>query len=238
MLVARLDTNWKIAERLSASLIGLLLAALLAPGSFAAKPDKNHQDCFVPGPADEPRIAKEAGGGAGWGGGGGGAGGGGGGGPGWWGLGVFVPVLPWYYTSFWWDGIPYYYGDNAYYVWDGDAGEYEQVNPPQGFNGVPPDAAANAAPMTSELYAYPKGGQSEAQQARDRTECRQWAAQQAAATSAPPAASGAPAAPASTSPPAAPQAAAAGALPSTVAAREGYLRAEAACLEARNYTVR
>lgn len=42
-----------------AALIGLLVAALLVPATFAAKLDKNHQDCFVPGPADETRIAKE-----------------------------------------------------------------------------------------------------------------------------------------------------------------------------------
>ncbi|HUN28026.1 MAG TPA: hypothetical protein VMU67_17140 [Steroidobacteraceae bacterium] len=155
-------------------------------------------------------------------------------GPGWWGLGLFLPVLPWYYTSFWWDGIPYYYGDDAYYVWDGDADQYEQVSPPQGFNGVPAGAAADAAPMTNELFAYPKGGQSEAQQARDRTECRQWAARQTATNPSPPPASGAVS---GAPPPAAAPPPPAG-LPSSVAAHEGYLRAEAACLEARNYTVR
>jgi hypothetical protein len=59
MAAVRLGTNWKIKERPFASLCGLLLAALLARGSFAAKPGKNHQDWFVPGPADETRIAKE-----------------------------------------------------------------------------------------------------------------------------------------------------------------------------------
>jgi len=49
----------KIKERPSRLLIGLLLASFVAPGGFAAKPDKNHQDCFVPGPPDEARIAKE-----------------------------------------------------------------------------------------------------------------------------------------------------------------------------------
>ena len=189
-------------------------------------------------------------------------------GPGWWGLGVYVPVLPYYYSSFWYNGYPYYYADNSYYVWNGDAGQYEQVNPP---NGAQPGAAGapGEASLGSDLFAYPKAGQSEEQQTRDRDECRRWAQQvltqagPGAAAAAPPpgAAPGQPgaqvapegtppsAAPPSTAlppppPPTTPAPGASGppagnAAPSEpLVQHESYLRAEAACLEARNYAVR
>jgi osmotically-inducible protein OsmY len=59
MRAVRHRTDVNLRKGRLASMTGLLFAALLVPGSFAAKPDKNHQDCFVPGPADEGRIAKE-----------------------------------------------------------------------------------------------------------------------------------------------------------------------------------
>ncbi len=160
-------------------------------------------------------------------------------GPGWWGLGLFLPIIPWYYETFWWDGVPYYYGDDAYYVWNGDAGQYEQVTPPADFtpNGAPPEAAgpngAPPAPGSSELFAYPKAGQSPAQQARDKAECRKWASDQVASRGAPgtppPSATGAPqSAPATSGNPAESDA---------MAKRQAYLRAEAVCLEGRNYSV-
>jgi hypothetical protein len=160
-------------------------------------------------------------------------------GPGWWGLGVYASWLPWYYSLYWWDGYPYYYYNNSYYVWDGDVGQYQQVNPPQGFR--PDTNAANAGQspaMTSELFAYPKAGQSPEQQARDRDECSRWAAGQAGAQS------GAPGGPASETPGAAPGSTASpppGPGPggaNAVTQHDAYLRAEAACLEGRNYTVR
>jgi osmotically-inducible protein OsmY len=49
----------KCVTGISAITIALLLAASLAPASFAAKVDKNHEDAFVAGPADEGRIAQE-----------------------------------------------------------------------------------------------------------------------------------------------------------------------------------
>jgi hypothetical protein len=168
-------------------------------------------------------------------------------GPGWWGVGVYVPVLPYYYTTFWYNGYPYYYADNSYYVWNGDAGEYEQVSPP---NGMQPGAAGGGDAATgADLFAYPKGGQSEEQQARDRDECRRWAQQAMTEASGPGAAppgaggqSGAPAEPAGAPPNAAPppMPGASGAPSGNAPAlsHESYLRAEAACLEARNYAVR
>ncbi|MGB6452815.1 MAG: hypothetical protein WBE92_18850 [Steroidobacteraceae bacterium] len=159
-------------------------------------------------------------------------------GPGWWGVGLFLPVIPWYYATYWWGGIPYYYGNNAYYVWDGDAGEYEQVTPPADFspNGPPTSApdANGAPPATTELFAYPKAGQSPAQQASDVAACRKWASDQVASQGAPgtppPSAAGAPQ---SSSGSANGNAAASEAM----AKRQAYLRAEGVCLQGRNYSV-
>jgi hypothetical protein len=92
---------------------------------------------------------------------------------GWWPLGIYLSVLPWYYSTYWWDGIPYYYADNNYYMWNGSA--YEQVQPPTDFN---PPVQSAAAPGSGELFAYPKNGQSASKQATDKSECRAWAASQ------------------------------------------------------------
>jgi len=132
---------------------------------------------------------------------------------GWLGYGLFLGALPWYYSTYWWDGVPYYYADNAYYLWNGNVGQYEQVPPPTGLANE-----AQQAPTLTELFMYPKGGQSADQQARDRYECHRWAADQTGFD--PTQASGGVAANA------------------VVAKREEYRRAEAACLEGRNYSVK
>jgi hypothetical protein len=138
-----------------------------------------------------------------------------------WGLGVYLPLLPWYYSTYWWDGQPYYYADGNYYLWNGNVGEYEAVEPPSGLssapprNSVPPQGPSVNPAVSSELFAYPKGGQSEAQQIKDKEECRSWATSQSGFS---------PTAPAS------------GKEPGDT--RQSYLRAEAACLEGRNYSVR
>jgi hypothetical protein len=116
----------------------------------------------------------------------------------------------------WWGGVPYYYADDNYYTWDGSAGQYETVTPP-----AQVQQQVEAQPPT--LIAYPKSGQSDAQQATDKTECQTWAASQSgyvpnqAAATAPTASAGATA------------------VPST--ARSDYMRAQAACLEGRGYSV-
>jgi hypothetical protein len=87
------------------------------------------------------------------------------------GLGLWLSVLPWDYETLWWDGLPYYYADNDYYTWDPQVDEYQQVQPP-------PQIAQQAAeqpPAPTELFAYPKNGQSEQQQATDKVQCRAWA---------------------------------------------------------------
>jgi hypothetical protein len=103
----------------------------------------------------------------------------------WWGwpTGLFLATLPLYYSTWYWNGVPYYYADNSYYVWDGPGARYEQVAPPSGLlsNGAPSPAGAAA----TDLFAYPKNGQSTEQQARDRQECRDWAAGQTGGTASP-----------------------------------------------------
>jgi hypothetical protein len=210
-------------------------------------------------------------------------------GPGWgwgwgwgFGLGWYVPVLPLYYSTFWWDGVPYYYADNDYYEWNPTVGQYEAVVPPPGVTQQPQGGVASAAgaPESSELFAYPKNGQSPAQQASDKEQCRAWARsqvgatltpndgaaarsgdgpgrtagntaggapgatpgsdatavgalQQAAASSAPPpsSATGLPGTAGATAP------SPADTVPANDAQRAAYLRAEAACLTGRGYSV-
>src|SRR5208282_5559425 len=92
-----------------------------------------------------------------------------------WGLlgyGLFFSTLPLYYSTFWWDGIPYYYGDDNYFMWNEGVGQYETVRPP----AEVANQVATQAP--TDLFAYPKSGQSTEQQARDRYECHRWAADQ------------------------------------------------------------
>jgi len=132
------------------------------------------------------------------------------------GLGVYVPFLPWYYETFWWNGVPYFYADDAYYLWDDDVGEYQAVEPPAGVS-APATTDAAGGPESSDLFAYPMGNQPAEQQARDRASCRSWA--QTQASSGPQ--------PAPTDPKAADE-----------MRRQEFLHAEAACLEARNYSVK
>jgi hypothetical protein len=143
------------------------------------------------------------------------------------GLGWYLAALPFGYATYWWGGVPYYYANNSYYIYDNGVGQYEAVEPPEGLTttpapsstGTPTDAAATNGPAGTwtDLYAYPKGGQSTEQQTKDRDECHQWAVGQTGFDP--------------TQPPSTDVRTAAG-------KREGYLRAEAACLEARNYSVK
>jgi len=118
----------------------------------------------------------------------------------WW-----LPVLPIGYATYWWAGVPYYYWNNVYYVWnpgyngyivtdpppvatdssaDASADQYEQAAPPpaQYSDQAPPPAQAyppaTGGGGTADLYLYPRNGQSEAQQQNDRYECHGWAVSQ------------------------------------------------------------
>jgi hypothetical protein len=131
-------------------------------------------------------------------------------------FGGFVAALPLYYDSFWWGGVPYYYADDTYYVWSGAANQYQVVPPPG--ETAPTDGGADAQPSSSpDLVVYPNNGQSNDQQSKDRYECYHWAATQSGFDPTQPNGGQGASAPAN---------------------RDGYMRAEAACLEGRGYTVK
>ena len=127
-------------------------------------------------------------------------------------LGVFVSVLPTYYSTLWYGGIPYYYANDAYYVWREPQRAYEVVAPPAGA------AATVADPVTEDIFVYPREGQGEEQVAFDRYECHRWASDETGFDP--------------TQPWGGVAEVQAGAL------REAYLRAMTACLEGRGYSVR
>jgi hypothetical protein len=126
------------------------------------------------------------------------------------GLGLYFAALPLYYSTLWWDGIPYYYANNTYYVYDGNVGQYETVAPPPGLE----NQVAAQEPVGTDLIAYPKTGQSTEQQAKDKYECHHWATTQTGFD---------------------PTLGATGAAPDK---RTDYMRAQAACLEGRGYSVK
>ena len=120
-----------------------------------------------------------------------------------WGAGFawFLPVLPAFCATYYWNSIPYYYYNDVYYTYDPSASGYVVTTPPPASDaeggagdsdGAGPAAAIGAAaaapasgagPVNSQgnsdgLYAYPKNGQSDEQQASDRRECGQWAGSQ------------------------------------------------------------
>jgi hypothetical protein len=128
------------------------------------------------------------------------------------GLGLFVASLPLYYSTYYWNGVPYYYADDYYYRYDNSARRYERVTPPSGLRD---QAAAPPAGLNPELFAYPKNGQSDEQQASDKNECKNWARTQV---------SGAAPADATSQPDGAKDA--------------EYVRAQTACLEGRGYSVK
>jgi hypothetical protein len=125
------------------------------------------------------------------------------------GLGLYFATLPYYYSTYYWGGVPYYYADNVYYRWDDSAGQYQTVSPPPGLQS---QGAAGQGP--SDLIAYPKNGQSPEQAAKDKFECYKWATAQ---TGFDPTQPGGGAAPGN---------------------RADYFRAQAACLEGRGYSVK
>jgi hypothetical protein len=129
-------------------------------------------------------------------------------------FGLFVPVLPPFYTTVWFGGIPYYYANDSYYVWRQDQNRYEVVAPPDGSGNT----ASTQEPASEDLFIYPKNGQSDDQQSKDRYECHSWAKGQSGFD---PTVSG-------------------GGVPADQAGsrRADYNRAMGACLEGRGYTVK
>lgn len=89
-------------------------------------------------------------------------------------FGLIVPFLPSYYTTIWIGGIPYYYANDVYYTQA--AGGYIVVEPPKG--EVSPAASQGDQTSVSQVFIYPREGQSEKKQADDRYECHRWAVSQ------------------------------------------------------------
>jgi len=95
-------------------------------------------------------------------------------------VGLGIAVLPPFYSTVWFGGVPYYYADNVYYTAAPDQNGYVVADaPPNADNpGAPPDAPPGAAPGGApqmDLIVYPKNGQSKDQQAADQYECYSWA---------------------------------------------------------------
>ncbi len=130
-------------------------------------------------------------------------------------VGLYVPFLPPFYTTVWFGGVPYYYADDVYYAWRPERRSYVVVEPPGGAQ-----AASTTAPsgQASDLFIYPKNGQSEEQQAKDKYECHSRAVSQSGFDPTEPL----------------------GGVSEdqAVAKRADYQRARQACLEARGYSVK
>ena len=147
-----------------------------------------------------------------------------------WGYPLFLATLPALYSTYWWDGVPYYYTNNVYYTWNTGQNGYVVTDPPMvaagddqaeataapdGTVSTPPSAAATGARQSAGIIAYPRNGQSDQQTATDKYECHVWAKGQTGFD------------PTSQS--------SSGASPSV---RSAYNRAISACLDGRGYTVR
>jgi hypothetical protein len=143
-------------------------------------------------------------------------------------FGVFVPVLPPFYTTLWIGGFPYYYANDTYYEWNDAEQGYEVVAPPEGAEvsdpGAPPPSSADAPPPSpggapgGDVFVYPRNGQSEEQTANDKYECHRWAVSQSGFD---PTVSGGGVA-----------------YGDNGAKRSDYRRALGACLEGRGYSVK
>lgn len=129
-------------------------------------------------------------------------------------FGMVVPVLPPYYTTVWIGGVPYYYANDVYYVWQPAQQGYVVTQPPAASSNVVPQPQQGP----DQFYVYPKKGQSADQQAKDRYECHRWAVDQTGFDPSQPVTN------LSDS--------------QLTAKRAGYRRAIEACLDARGYSVK
>jgi hypothetical protein len=95
-------------------------------------------------------------------------------------------VLPGVYATYWWGGVPYYYANDVFYTYNSGYNGYVVTDPPPadestssgdgGYNSAEPGTSDSAG--STEVYAYPKSGQSDEQQSTDRYECHKWAVAQ------------------------------------------------------------
>jgi len=132
-------------------------------------------------------------------------------------IGLFVPVLPPFYTTMWIGGLPYYYANDTYYVWSQENSGYEVVEPPND-QGASPYAPEPPPPQGDNLFVYPQQGQSPEQQSQDQYECHKWSSSQTGFD---------------------PTQAGGGVPPDQAGARRAdYQRAMIACLQGRGYSAR
>jgi hypothetical protein len=132
-------------------------------------------------------------------------------------VGMFIPVLPPYYSTVWVAGVPYYYANDTYYIWNPGQSGYEVVQPPGDAAGAATQPPPGAAP-SGDLFIYPQNNQSPDQQANDKYECHRWASAQSGFD---------------------PTQAGGGVPPDqTEPRRADYDRAMRACLEGRGYSVK
>jgi hypothetical protein len=110
----------------------------------------------------------------------------------------FLPMLPLAYATYWYGGVPYYYANDVYYTWNPAYDGYTASDPPpvtetgadtSGISApatdmqAPPPAPGGAgdpaqAGRGSQVFMYPKNGQSDRQQSTDKLECQKWASDQ------------------------------------------------------------
>jgi hypothetical protein len=91
-------------------------------------------------------------------------------------LGARVRHLPIGYVSFFIGPRRYFYSNFTYYWWDPTVSEYVVVAPPEGADQAVAEASSKQG--SSDLFVYPKEGQSDEQRDRDRYECYVWASDQ------------------------------------------------------------
>ena len=83
-------------------------------------------------------------------------------------VGLIVPFLPPFHSTFWVNGIPYYYANEVYYN-----------QSPVGYTIVePPKGEVSQTPPGKQIFIYPRHSQSEQTQGKDLRECQTWASSQ------------------------------------------------------------
>jgi hypothetical protein len=135
------------------------------------------------------------------------------------GIGLYFATLPLFYDTLWAGGVPYYYdyAGGDFYQWDGNVGEYETVIPPAEVQDQAAALSPDLSALSPDLIADPKNGQTEAQQATDKSECRHWATAQSGFDPS--------------------QFTTEEATSELTTKRSNYMRAQAACLQGRGYSV-
>jgi hypothetical protein len=90
-------------------------------------------------------------------------------------IGARVRYLPYGYSTFWLGPSLFYLAGSSYYRWEPREREYIVVDKPDGADRV---ASSQPPSESTQIFAYPKQGQSEAQTERDRYDCYLWSVRQ------------------------------------------------------------